>query len=80
MKIKNKFKIKKIEYFMFRSFNIRNFEISKYWLFYIWLLERLTPTRRLTINCNNYKKFFKLNIIETREFLLILYKLLKKMV
>ena len=44
MKIKNKFKIKKNEKLIFSSFNIRNFEVSKYWSFCIWLFEGLTPT------------------------------------
>ena len=32
---------------MFRHFNIRDFEISKYWSFYILSFQILTPTRRV---------------------------------
>ena len=50
----------------FRYFNIRNFEIPKYWSFYIPSFQILTPTRILTIKnlvSNNtltsYKKYEK---------------------
>ena len=42
-KINSKIKLSKI----FRYFNIRNFEIPKYWSFYILLFQILTPTQKL---------------------------------
>ena len=32
---------------IFRHFNIRNFEIPKYWSFYILSFQILTPTQKL---------------------------------
>ena len=45
VKIKNKFKNRKIEYFDFGYFYIRNFEIPKYRQLYIWSFQILIPTR-----------------------------------
>ena len=44
VKIKNKFQNEKIEWFDFRYFHIRNFEIPKYRPFYIWSFQMLILT------------------------------------
>ena len=39
-----------MEKLIFRYFNIRNFEIPKYWSFYISSFQILTPTRLKDMN------------------------------
>ena len=55
---KIKFKNKIIELFIFRYFNIRNFEISKYQSFYVSSLQILTATQKIILKCIINSKFF----------------------
>ena len=54
-KFKNKFKNITTEYHTFRYFDIRNFEIPKYWSFYISSFQILTPT--LIFYYSDFRKF-----------------------
>ena len=58
---KKKSKIKKIEQLNFRYLNIRNFEIPKYWSFYLRSFRTSTPAR------NKIESFLVGEVVETHK-------------